>query len=93
MLTIISDFTGVERLKVLGRSKKAEIVYARHLMSYFSRVYLKFVLTDIGGFLGGRDHSTVLHSMRTIRNWSETDDNVKKDLKDLQSIIENYFQK
>lgn len=55
------------------RTRKRDIVQARQLAMYFSKKYTKSSLTVIGRQCGGKDHATVLHSLKTVSNLIETD--------------------
>ncbi len=50
---------------VLGKSRKAEIALPRHIAVYFSRILLELPVMDIGRYFG-RDHSTILTSVKKI---------------------------
>ncbi|GIX00425.1 MAG: chromosomal replication initiator protein DnaA [Pirellulaceae bacterium] len=53
------------RLSALrGASREARIVRARGLAMYLCRQMTSATLKEIGGYFGGRDHSTVLHACR-----------------------------
>lgn len=62
------------------------VVYARQMAMYYSRILTKLSLATIGSFIGGKDHATVLHSMKVIENlkryWK-----TKNDIKKLNKIF------
>ncbi len=49
-----------------GTSRRQTVVSARGLAIYLARELTSLSLEQIGRFFGGRDHSTVLHAVRTI---------------------------
>jgi chromosomal replication initiator protein len=51
-----------------GKSRKQEIAYARQVAMYFCKEMTRFSLKSIGLHFGGRDHTTVIHAVRTIEN-------------------------
>jgi chromosomal replication initiator protein len=51
-------------LRAAGRNK--DIAFARHILFYCLKTYTKNSLKEIGVFLGGRDHSTVIHAFNKI---------------------------
>jgi chromosomal replication initiator protein len=53
----------IEELK--SRSRKRSVAFPRQVGMYMTRKYTDKSLADIGG-LYNRDHSTVLHAIRTI---------------------------
>lgn len=59
--------------KLGSKTRKQDIALARHLSIYFSKEYTKNSLKSIGKYFGGRDHSTILHSCKTIKDRMDTD--------------------
>jgi chromosomal replication initiator protein len=49
-----------------GKSRKKEIVFARQIAMYLSKDITHYSLKSIGLHFGGRDHTTVIHAIRTI---------------------------
>ena len=39
---------------------------------YLARKHTRYRLEEIGGYFGGRDHTTVLHAVRTVDNAIKT---------------------
>lgn len=58
--------TGVERELLVGRRRQPRVVAARHLAMYVSREWLGKSYPKIGKLFGGRDHTTVLHGVKSI---------------------------
>lgn len=57
---------GVGVAAVQGPSRRRTIALARHVASYLARRNTSHSLGAIGATLGGRDHTTVMHSVQTI---------------------------
>ena len=58
----------IEEERVRGNSRKAKVAFARQILMYLLRHELGLSLASIGDFVGGRDHSTVIHSIDKIEN-------------------------
>jgi len=59
-----------------SKSRKQEIVEPRQVIHWMVRNHVCFnrlSLDAVGEMVGGRDHSTVLHSVKQINNWIATD--------------------
>ncbi len=84
---VISNYFNIPVDKINSKTRKREIVQARQLAMYFSKAYTKFSLAAIGSKLGNKDHATVLHACKTVKNLSDTDKNFKKYVEDLSNII------
>ena len=77
----------VEELKSKSRTKN--IVTARQTAMYIIKIYLKKSLSDIGRMFGGKDHTTVLSSLKKIENLKSTDMDFKRLLSTLCKEINN----
>ena len=70
---IICYGEGITPDEVKIKTRKAEIVFARQLIMYFSMKFKVGTQGFIGNLTGGKDHATVIHSIKTINNYIETD--------------------
>jgi chromosomal replication initiator protein len=61
----------VERLG--SKTRKRQVVIARQLSMYLAKKLTDKSLKTIGEIFGGRDHSTVIYSCRTVQDLMETD--------------------
>ena len=73
---------------VNSRSRKQEIVLARQVSMYLAQKHTKMPASRIGKLVGGRDHSTVLHSCSQIAKRLQVDKGFIAEL----STIENSFK-
>lgn len=70
-----------------SRSRKNNIVTARHVGMYLARKLTKASLTSIGTQCGGKDHATVLHACKTIETNCSVDKNFAKSISDIEGRI------
>lgn len=73
---------------VSSRSRKRELVVARQVSMYLAQKYTKMPTSRIGKLIGGRDHSTVIHSCTQVEQRMKVDKAFDADL----SSIENSFK-
>jgi chromosomal replication initiator protein len=73
-----------------GQKRNRKIVYPRQLAMYICREMTDFSTTEIGEAFGGRDHTTVMHSIEKIQGLFITDpsldstiESLKRDIKEL----------
>ena len=74
-----------------GKSRKKEIAFARQLAMYLSKQMTRYSLKSIGLHFGGRDHTTVIHAIRTIDSQlknTQNDMNLPETLDVLKKKIE-----
>ncbi len=62
----VSNITGVKEKEIIGKSRKMEIAEARQLSMYLARNIIGASLSKTGFYFAGRDHSTVIHAIKTI---------------------------
>jgi len=62
----VAAYFKVQPEQVSGKSKTVEVATARQIAMYIGRTYTTYSLKTIGGFFGGRDHSTVIHSINKV---------------------------
>jgi chromosomal replication initiator protein len=59
--------------KLQGKTRKRQVVIARQLSMYLAKNLTDKSLKAIGENFGGRDHSTVIYSCKTVQDLMETD--------------------
>ena len=62
----VSEVSGIPEDGIVGQSRKKEIVEARQTAMFLCRNILDSSLSSVGVFFGGRDHTTVMHAIKTI---------------------------
>ena len=62
----IAEHFNVKTSDMLARKRNKSIVIPRQICMYLARKLTDYSLEEIGGFMGGRDHSTVLYAEEKI---------------------------
>jgi chromosomal replication initiator protein len=76
----LSDMTSPRRARVVARPRQVAMYLAKTLTSKS--------LPDIGRRFGGRDHTTVMHAVRTIERLSDSDAQIAEDVELLRRMLE-----
>ncbi len=84
---VICDYFNIPHDKLNSKTRKREIVQARQLSMYFAKSFTKSSLAAIGSKCGNKDHATVLHACKTVKNLTDTDKNFRKYVDELENII------
>ncbi|MEI6847672.1 MAG: chromosomal replication initiator protein DnaA [Chlorobiaceae bacterium] len=71
-----------------GKSKKKEIALGRQISMYLSKIMTDSSLKTIGLHFGGRDHSTVIHAVNTIKNRVEAITEERSRIEEIKKRIE-----
>ena len=56
----------VRQSDLQSKRRSRSVAFPRQVCMYLARTLTRHSLEEIGGYLGGRDHTTVLHAFRTI---------------------------
>ncbi|MEM1010680.1 MAG: chromosomal replication initiator protein DnaA [Planctomycetota bacterium] len=88
IMEAVCEYFGVKVGDLQGKRRPRSIVLPRQLSMYLARKNTNFSLEEIGGHFGGRDHTTVLHAVRTITNLLDTDEEFAGQLKAVQAKLE-----
>ena len=64
----VSALFGISEKGLVGKSRKKEIVEARQTAMFLCRNILDSSLSSVGMYFGGRDHTTVMHAIKTIED-------------------------
>jgi len=74
---------------LVGTRRSQEIVIARQVAMYLSRQLTNASLPSIGRAFGGKDHTTVLHSIQKIEKLIETDSKLSSTISEISSELTN----
>jgi chromosomal replication initiator protein len=66
------------------RGRKKFVVPRHKAMTICKHIFKKLTLVEIGSYFGGKDHASVLHSVKTVKNWYDTDKKFRQDFDDMQ---------
>ena len=84
VIQVVADHYGLTPLDICSQKRNKEIVYPRQIVMYLCREMVGTPLQMIGKFLGGRDHTTIIHGIEKISgevNKNETLNNTIEILK------------
>lgn len=84
---LVADHFSVPVEKLAGKTRKRHIVIARQLSMYLAKNLTDKSLKAIGENFGGRDHSTVIYSCRTVQDLMETDMVFKDTVAELEKKV------
>ncbi len=80
----VSNFTKVPEDKIVGKGRERKIAEARQLSTYLCRDILGSTLVNIGMFLGGRDHTTIMYAYKNIEKRIEKEPRIRKTVNSLK---------
>ncbi len=83
----VTKYYSVRLNDLQSKKRHKSIAFPRQVCMYLARRHTRFSLEEIGGYFGGRDHTTVLHAVRTVTKDCVDDPDVAKQITFLESQL------
>ena len=87
IIEAITSYFDLKLADLLSKRRNKSIALPRQIGMYLARKHTRFSLEEIGGYFGGRDHTTVMHAVRTIDQRRSSDARLDKDLIRLEEVL------
>ncbi len=84
---VVCDYFNIKKELIQSKSRKREIVQARQVAMYFTKLHTELSLSQIGSHIGKRNHATVLHSYNTVKGLIEVDKTFCSNLKEIERML------
>jgi chromosomal replication initiator protein len=85
----VCEFYSVKLSDLTSSKRQKSIAAARHVAMYLCKSLTPKSLPDIGASFGGKDHSTVIHAVRKVKEKLQIDNAFATDLEILRKSMEN----
>ena len=86
--SLIAKDWGVTPEGLRSKTRTKALTAPRQIAMYFMRELLSMQLVEIGAAFGGRDHSTVIHSLERVLIMSQEDPKYAQRLGRLRAVLE-----
>ncbi len=87
IMETVGNHFNVSTSAITSRSRKHELVVARQVSMYFAQKYTKMPASRIGKLVGGRDHSTVIHSCSQVEQRIKTDQSFSDEIQSIENAF------
>ena len=91
IVNVVADQYNLDASDIIGTKKSKSIAYPRQIAMYLCRKLTPMSFSDIGNYLGKRDHSTILHGFDKIT--TDLDDEKKQGKSELSDRIDVLIKK
>ena len=85
----VAEGFGISRAELVGSSRAATPLRARQVAIFLTRDLTDLSLPQIGRLYGGRDHTTVLNSLRRVEASLDEDGELAEKVRELRGAIHN----
>ena len=86
---ITSNFYSINLEEMLSQRRSRPLARPRQIAMYLAKKLTTRSLPEIGRKFANRDHTTVIHAVKTIDKLSQSNEEMKKNIDELKSIILN----
>ena len=83
----VAEFYGIEEESIYEKTRRREVVRPRQVIMYILREDFSVSYPTIGNKLGGRDHTTVIHSCEKVKREISQDTELAKEIQDIRTML------
>ena len=84
---IVSNYFNIALSEMLSQRRSRPLARPRQIAMYLAKKMTSRSLPEIGRRFANRDHTTVIHAVKTITRLSEHDDEMKKNINQIKSLL------
>ena len=83
----IEKYYGIPFTTLITKNRRRYLVEKRQMMMVFALKYTRLTTEEVGGRIGGKDHSTVTYARKTIIALIANDGRIKEEYEAINEII------
>ncbi len=83
----VSNYFNIPLTEMLSQRRSRPLARPRQVAMYLAKKMTTRSLPEIGRRFANRDHTTVIHAVKTITRLSEKDDEMKKNINQIKSLL------
>ena len=84
---VVSNYFNISLSEMLSQRRSRPLARPRQIAMYLAKKMTTRSLPEIGRRFANRDHTTVIHAVKTISRLSEQDDEMKKNINHIKSLL------
>ena len=84
---IVSNYFNIALSEMLSQRRSRPLARPRQIAMYLAKKMTTRSLPEIGRRFANRDHTTVIHAVKTITRLSEQDDEMKKNISQIKILL------
>lgn len=80
---VVAEYYKIKVSDLLSKRRSRSVARPRQVAMYLAKDLTSHSLPEIGNVFGGRDHTTVLHACRKVKELLDEDADIREDIKNL----------
>lgn len=89
IIKVVANYFNISPYDIKGKKRTKSVVLPRQIAMYVCRTVTDYSTTEIGYEFGGRDHTTVMHSVQKIEGLIQSDIAVSNSVQHLIRQVQN----
>jgi len=90
---VVSKYYKIKESSLKGGKRIKSIVLPRQIAMFLSRELTNLSFPEIGEKFGGKDHTTIMHAWRKIAKQREKEENLRRELLELENFLKKESNK
>ena len=87
VINAVTDHFNVRLSDLQSKRRHKSITWPRQVCMWLARRHTRYSLEEIGGYFGGRDHTTVMHSIRIVEQYLKETPDFSRQIEQLEESI------
>ncbi|MEX2672452.1 MAG: chromosomal replication initiator protein DnaA [Phycisphaeraceae bacterium] len=87
IIDAVTTFYGVKLADLQSKRRHRSITVPRQVCMYLARRRTRYSLEEIGGYFGGRDHTTVMHAIRTTEQRMDAESEFGRQVQQIDNTL------
>jgi chromosomal replication initiator protein len=83
----VAEYYGIDEESIYEKTRRREVVRPRQVIMYLLREDFSISYPTIGTKIGGRDHTTVIHSCEKIKREVIVDNELAKEIQNIRTLL------
>ena len=84
---VVSNYFNIALSEMLSQRRSRPLARPRQIAMYLAKKMTTRSLPEIGRRFANRDHTTVIHAVKTITRLTEQDDEMKKNISQIKNLL------
>ena len=87
VVKVVSEFYNIDEDSIYDKTRRKEVVRPRQVVMYILREDFSISFPLIGEKLGGRDHTTIIHSYEKVKEEIKTDQLLSQEITQVRTML------
>jgi chromosomal replication initiator protein len=84
---VVTKYYNVKLSDLQSKKRHKSIAFPRQVCMFLARRHTRYSLEEIGGYFGGRDHTTVMHAVKTVDGDTRADPRIADQLAQIEAQL------